>query len=126
MVSPMIHIAVQVKHVVQSIKVTVIMMINAKESLSAVLTSVLQIFQRTPTAVHYQIGKVRKLTSANDYCRLIANVWIFYTNNASKVWSNLKGNCIYTVLHIFRQVLFWAGNQGNHKNFDPSLLTNKL
>ena len=24
------------------------------------------------------------------------------------------------------QVLFWAGNQGNHQNFDPSLLTNKL
>ena len=26
----------------------------------------------------------------------------------------------YTLLHIFRQVFFWAGNQGNHKNFDPS------
>ena len=25
------------------------------------------------------------------------------------------------MLHIFRQVLYWAGNQGNHKNFDPSL-----
>ena len=22
----------------------------------------------------------------------------------------------YTVLHIFRQVSFWAGNQGNHQN----------
>ena len=32
---------------------------------------------------------------------------------------------IYTVLHIFRQVLFWAGNQGNHQNFDPSLLSYK-
>ena len=78
MVSPMIHVAVQVKHVVQSIKVTVIMMINAKESLFAVLTSVLQIFQQTPTAVHYQVGKVRKLRFANDYC-----------NDASKLWSNL-------------------------------------
>ena len=27
---------------------------------------------------------------------------------------------IYTVLHIFRQVLFWAGNQGNHQNFEKS------
>ena len=24
------------------------------------------------------------------------------------------------MLHIFAQVLFWAGNQGNHQNFDPS------
>ena len=22
---------------------------------------------------------------------------------------------MYTVLHMFRQVLFWAGNQGNHQ-----------
>ena len=35
-------------------------------------------------------------------------------------------SCIYTVLHIFRQVLFGAGNQGNHQNFEKSLLTNKL
>ena len=32
----------------------------------------------------------------------------------------------YTVLHMFRQVLFGAGNQGNHQNFEKSLLTNKL
>ena len=32
----------------------------------------------------------------------------------------------YIVLHIFTQVLFWAGNQGNHQNVDPSLLSNKL
>ena len=30
-----------------------------------------------------------------------------------------------TVLHMFRQVLFGAGNQGNHQNFDTSLLTYK-
>ena len=29
----------------------------------------------------------------------------------------LFGN--YTVLHIFAQVLFWAENQGNHKNWIP-------
>ena len=28
----------------------------------------------------------------------------------------------YTVLHMFTQLLFWAGNQGDHQNFDPSLL----
>ena len=33
---------------------------------------------------------------------------------------------LYTVLHMFRQVLFGAGNQGNHQNFEKSLLTNKL
>ena len=33
---------------------------------------------------------------------------------------------MYTVLHMFRQVLFGAGNQGNHQNFEKSLLTNKL
>ena len=32
----------------------------------------------------------------------------------------------YTVLHMFRQVLFWAGNQGNHQNFEKSLLSYKL
>ena len=32
--------------------------------------------------------------------------------------------CTYTVLHIFRQVLFRTKNQGNHQNFDPSLLAN--
>ena len=33
---------------------------------------------------------------------------------------------VYTVLHMFRQVLFGAGNQDNHQNFEKSLLTNKL
>ena len=32
------------------------------------------------------------------------------------------GGFNYTVLHIFRQVLFWARNQSNHQNFEPSLL----
>ena len=32
----------------------------------------------------------------------------------------------YTVLHIFRQVLFCAGNYRNYQNFEKSLLTNKL
>ena len=48
----------------QSIKVTVIMTINAKESLSAVMTIVLQIFRKMLTAVNYQV-QVRKLRSAN-------------------------------------------------------------
>ena len=32
---------------------------------------------------------------------------------------------MYTVLHIFRQVLFGAENQGNHQNFEKSLLSHK-
>jgi hypothetical protein len=27
---------------------------------------------------------------------------------------------------MFKQLLFWARNQGNHQNFDPSLLLKKL
>ena len=37
-----------------------------------------------------------------------------------------KKICLYTVLHMFTQLLFWAGNQGNNQNFDPSLLAKKL
>ena len=33
---------------------------------------------------------------------------------------------LYTVLHMFMQVLFWAENQGNRQNFDPFLLPKKL
>ena len=36
-----------------------------------------------------------------------------------------KMSATYTVLHLFMQVLFWAGNQSNHQNFDPSLLSYK-
>jgi hypothetical protein len=30
------------------------------------------------------------------------------------------------VLHIFAQVLFWAGNQDNHQNFNKFVLPNKF
>ena len=33
---------------------------------------------------------------------------------------------MYTVLHMFTQLLFCTGNQCNHQNFDPSLLAKKL
>ena len=33
---------------------------------------------------------------------------------------------IYTVLHINRQVLFGAGNQSNHQNFNPFILPYKF
>ena len=32
---------------------------------------------------------------------------------------------MYTVLHMFRQVLFGAGNQSNHQHFEKSLLSCK-
>ena len=41
------------------------------------------------------------------------------------IWSkqtNMDAANTYTALHMFRHVLFWAVNQGNHQNFDPSLL----
>ena len=30
------------------------------------------------------------------------------------------------MLHMFTQVLFWAGNQGDHQNVDSFMLTKKL
>jgi hypothetical protein len=33
---------------------------------------------------------------------------------------------MYTVLHMFTQLLFWAGDQNNHQNFDPSFLLQTL
>ena len=54
MVFPIIQAAVKVKHLVESIKVAVIVTINAMESLSVVKKNALKIFQ---AAV-----KVRKLT----------------------------------------------------------------
>ena len=29
---------------------------------------------------------------------------------------------LHCVFHIFAQVLFWAGNQVNYQNFDPSVI----
>ena len=43
---------------------------------------------------------------------------------SNDVWS--LGKKMYTVLHMFTQALFWAGSQGNHQNFDPSLLSKNL
>ena len=60
MVSPMIEVAVHVKHLVQSIKVTVIGAINAKETLSVVKTIVLHLFQSMLTAVNHPMVQVRK------------------------------------------------------------------
>ena len=45
------------------------------------------------------------------------------------VGGGAKGTCfdyIYTVLHMFTQLLFWVGNQGRNQNFDQSLLHKKL
>ena len=52
MVSPMIESAVQLKHLVQSMKVTVTMTMNAKEALSVGKTIVLDVFHLTQIAVN--------------------------------------------------------------------------
>ena len=36
----------------------------------------------------------------------------------AKQSKNLIRYLMYTVMHMFRQVLVWAGNQGNHQNFE--------
>ena len=50
--------------------------------------------------------------------KLLGKVICFSDRNHNRNYAN-----IYTVLHIFRQVLFV--NQGNHQNFNPSLLSYK-
>ena len=43
-----------------------------------------------------------------------------------KVCCNQRNSMVTTtVLHIFPQVLYWAGNQSNRHNFDPSLVPKK-
>ena len=37
------------------------------------------------------------------------------TNEKTRKNTKIPKNITYTVLHIFRQVLFWAGNQGNYQ-----------
>ena len=49
--------------------------------------------------------------------------FIFLLGNSN---GNLSLVQSYTVLHMFRQVLFRAENQSNHQNFEKSLLFYKL
>ena len=75
MVSPMIEVAVHVKYHVQSTKVTVIAPINAKETLSVVGTTVLQIFQKELTAV--KCGRNNcpaDFPEEADCCEMLTNV----------------------------------------------------
>ena len=48
-----------------------------------------------------------------------------YLHNQVHHLNWLEKHIMYTVLHIFRQVLFGPGNQGNHQNFNLSLLSYK-
>ncbi len=51
----------------------------------------------------------------------ISNWWIF--SFQCQFYMSKIIFIMYTVLQIFRQVFFWAGNQGNHQNFEKSLLS---
>ena len=62
----------------------------------------------------------------NEYKKLVIKILIWSVSILSclisqfiydKVW-RLNIEYMYTVLHIFRQVLFWAWNHGNHQNFE--------
>ena len=55
-----------------------------------------------------------------DYWEALWPVFLIFVQ---KLWIL---SALYTVLHMFRQLLFLAGNQGNHQNFNPSLLSKKL
>ena len=66
------------------------------------------------------------------FCISAENVQKFdYLECVGKIPRNTASHSLfilmmYTVLHMFRQVLFGAGNQSNDQNFEKSLLTNKL
>ena len=66
----------------------------------------------------------------SDYSSPLLNNCLVKNFQNHHVWvecTAIKGkkNIIY-VLHIFGQVLFWAENQGNCQNFNPSLPSKKL
>ena len=63
----------------------------------------------------------RKFEVERFQIRIYENIW-----SINQYFQWYKCTNTYTVLHMFRQVLFGAGNQGNHQNFEKSLLTNKL
>ena len=79
---------------------------------------------KMPTYVHKYIH-----IHIHCYCIiLLAKLQWFHAQNKSHTYLHTITFILYTytVLHIFRQVLSGAGNQGNHQNFEKSLLTNKL
>ena len=90
-------------------------------------------------------GKKIRISEGNFFDNVTSDTkkmrWANPTNwiNYSKLWlkvdfrahNNVTLNSIeqtvtYTVLHIFRQVLFGAENQSNHQNFEKSLLSYKF
>ena len=64
----------------------------------------------------------------NNRVRLRLEVQVGHSNQACSNYNvkTLITDRKYTVLHMFTQLLFCAGNQGNHQNFDPSLQPKKL
>ena len=54
------------------------------------------------------------------------NFFLLHFSKLQKPTVLYSAHSTYTVLHTFTQLLFRAGNQGNHQNFDLSLLTKKL
>ena len=46
--------------------------------------------------------------------------WGLQTRDAKRIATHLN---MYTVLHIYRQVLFEAENQSNHENIEKALLS---
>ena len=57
---------------------------------------------------------------AQKQAHLLAHLSRLFHSTKSK---RFKVRPSYTVLHIFRQVLFGAGDQGSHQNFEKSLLS---
>ena len=52
-------------------------------------------------------------------------VTTYWKKNISPITNLAHFSSTYTVVHMFRQVLFGAGNQSNHQTFEKSLLSCK-
>ena len=61
------------------------------------------------------------------FCYIVnGSIWMhWYDRRVHALWPLKIFEQTYTVLHMFRQVLFGSGNQSNHQNFEKSLISCK-
>ena len=87
----------------------------------------LQKFSTFANALHKMCNLYcKKCVGLYDFLILIHVKRIFSLNKNVQVSSRFGKYYIHCiVLHIFRQVLFCAGNWGNHQNFEKAFLAKK-
>ena len=76
-----------------------------------------RLWSRRPTKSTFMVLNIGTIS-------LTMKIWgLSFSASSKKPLMDVTSSGIYTVLHIFAQVLFWAGNQGNHQKFRPILAT---